>query len=298
MKTLQRVGLASAAVVGLMSLSAIGSLTTAATASAGPKMRVASTKVTGYTFAEADVSLPADEEEGVTASCPTGDVVVGGGGFEGTQGLEGDINTSEPSGSDGTGWDVFFNNEGTASNSGVAVAICAASGSLTDYSVQYSAEVTVPADGQAQAVVICPSGTVSLGGGAENVGTETSDAMDASAPYGTNGWRSYLSSASSDSTDGFAAVVCAKKPSGWKQVSSHYTVNPVGTATAVTVKCPGGRRVLGGGPFNSSTDPAVNIGLTTSATNLKSWHSTENNESSTSESVDEWAVCAKATATS
>jgi hypothetical protein len=206
-----------------------------------------------------------------------------------------DLNGSLPSSSTGAGWTVFFNNETSSSTGAVAVAICAASSSLTDYSVQYGDSVTIPADGQAQAVVICPSGTVSLGGGAENQGALTYQALDASAPYGTNGWRSYMSSAGSESTEGYAGVVCASEPTGWKQVNSPYKSNPAGKVAKVSVACPGGTKVLGGGPFNSSTDPAVTIGLTTSQSNLKGWHSWEDNSSSTGEAVDEWAVCAKAT---
>jgi hypothetical protein len=297
MRKLHRVGLAIAAAIGLIGLSAIGSGTTAAIASAAPKP--SNIKLTGYTYTEADVSLPAHSQAATTAVCPTGDVVVGGGGYQVTQELREDLNSSLPD-SEGTGWIVYFNNEKSSSNTGVVVAICAAASSLTDYSVQYGALVTVPADGEAQATVTCPSGTVSLGGGTdmETTGTETYDAMDASAPYGTNGWRTYMSSAGSDSTSGLAAVVCATEPSGWAQVSSDYVNNPAGKTTNVTVKCPAGTRVLGGGPFNSSADPTVTIGLTTSLSNLRGWHSKEDNSSSTSESVDEWAVCAKTSAAS
>jgi hypothetical protein len=292
MRKLHRLGLASATAIGLLCLSAIGSVTAAGVASAAPKLT--STRLTGLTFAEASVSLPADSQAGVTAFCPSGDEVVGGGGYEEIQGMGEDMNGSLPYGGAGTGWMVFFNNEESVSTSGVAVAICAASASLTNYSLQYGDAVTIPAGGEAQALVTCPSGTVSLGGGAQNQGTGTDDAMDASAPYGTNGWRAYLSSSGSDTTEGYAGVVCATEPSGWAQVSSSYKSNPAGKATEVTVKCPAGTDVLGGGPFNSSADPTVTIGLTTSETSLHGWHSIEDNASSSKESVDEWGVCAEA----
>jgi hypothetical protein len=292
MRKPHRIGLASAAVIGLMSLSAIGSLTSAGVASAAPKLL--STRLTGYTFTEASVSLPADSQAGTVAYCPAGDVVVGGGGYEEIQGLGEDMNASLPYGSAGAGWIVYFNNQQSSATSGVAVAICAASSSLSDYSVQTGDAVTIPAGGEAQATVTCPAGTVSLGGGAENQGTGTDDAMDASAPYGTNGWRSYMSSSGTDTTDGYAGVVCAAEPSGWAQVSTSYKSNPAGKATDVVVKCPSGTDVLGGGPFNSSADSTVTIGLTTSESSLHGWHSLEDNASSSKESVDEWAVCASA----
>jgi hypothetical protein len=296
MRKLHRLGLASATAIGLLCLSAIGSVTAAGVASAAPKLT--STRLTGLTFAEASVSLPADSQAGVTAFCPSGDEVVGGGGYEEIQGMGEDMNGSLPYGGAGTGWMVFFNNEESVSTSGVAVAICAASASLTNYSLQYGDAVTIPAGGEAQALVTCPSGTVSLGGGAHNEGTQTSEAMDASAPYGTTGWRSYMSSSGSGSTEGLAAVVCATEPTDWAQVASSYVSNPAGEATTVGVNCPTGTKVLGGGPFNSSADPTVTIGLTTSLSSLKGWHSAENNSSTAGESVDEWAVCAKAVAAS
>jgi hypothetical protein len=295
MKKLQQLGLTVTAVIGLVSLSGVVSVTTAVTASAaanGPNL-----KLSGYTYAEADVSLPADSQEWTTAACPTGDVVVGGGGYQGRQALGEDIGGSYPT-AQGSGWIVFFNNEKSFKTTGVAVAICAAASSLANYSVQLGALVTVPADGEAQGVVTCPSGTLSLGGGAASEGKQTYQGMAASAPYGTNGWRTYLASAGSQSTEGQAAAVCATKPAGWAQVSSDYVSNPAGTATTVTVNCPAGTKVLGGGPFNSSADPTVTVGLTTSLSSLKGWHSKEDNASSATESVDEWAVCADAVAAS
>jgi hypothetical protein len=295
MKGLERAGLASIVVIGLMSLSGIVSVTTAGVASAAP--RASSLTLSGYTVAEADVSLSAHSQAWTTAACPAGDVVVGGGGYQATQKLGEDIGSSYPN-SEGSGWIVFFNNEKSFSNTGVAVAICAAASSLANYSVQYGALVTVPADGEAQGVVTCPSGTVSLGGGAASEGKQPYQAMAASAPFGTNGWRTYLASAGSRSTEGQAAVVCATEPAGWAQVASNYVTNPAGKATVVTVNCPAGTKVLGGGPFNSSADPTVTVGLTTSLSSLRGWHSKENNSSAASESADEWAVCAKAVAAS
>jgi hypothetical protein len=294
MKNMQRLALAGTAVIGFMSLSGIVSVTTAGIASAAP---MTSKELKGYTFVEAYVTLAANSQGTGTAVCPGGDKVVGGGAYQGTQGLGDDINSSYPE-SNGEGWTVNFNNAVSSSNSGVVVAICATATSLAHYSVHDGALVTIPAGGEGQGLVTCPSGTVSLGGGAHNEGTQTSEAMDASAPYGTTGWRSYMSSSGSGSTEGLAAVVCATEPTDWAQVASSYVSNPAGEATTVGVNCPTGTKVLGGGPFNSSADPTVTIGLTTSLSSLKGWHSAENNSSTAGESVDEWAVCAKAVAAS
>lgn len=74
---------------------------------------------------------------------------------------------------------------------------------------------------------------------------------------------------------------------------THFAV-PAGEDTGAAAVCPTGDKVIGGGPFNSSADPSVTIELTSSNTNLKGWSSTEDNSSSSDESVDEWAVCAEA----
>jgi hypothetical protein len=296
-KKLQQAGVAGLAVIGLMSLSGIVSVTTAGIASAAPE--ISSLKITGYTYALGGVSLPPDSQGSATATCPAGDVVVGGGAYQGGQGLGSYLNSSYPD-SEGTGWVVYFDNANSETNSGTAVAICAAASSLADYSIQYGALVNVPAGGEGQGLVTCPSGTVSLGGGADmqTAGTQTYDAINASAPYGTTGWRAYMGSSGSQSTEGLAAAVCATEPAGWAQVASAYVSNPAGHATTVTVRCPSGTKVLGGGPFNSSAAPTVTVGLTTSLSSLKGWHSAEDNGSSSGESVDEWAVCAKAVAAS
>ena len=150
------------------------------------------------------------------------------------------------------------------------VRVCAASSSLANYSVQDGTLVEVPAGGEAHATVTCPGGTVSLGGGAmmQSAGTKTYDAMDASAPFGTSGWRAYLGSSGAQATQGLAAVACATEPAGWAQAASAYVTNPASRETPVSVTCPAGTKVLGGGPFNSSPDPTVTIGLTTSVSSL------------------------------
>jgi hypothetical protein len=258
-----------------------------------------------YTYAEGTVTVPADSDLSATATCPNGELPVGGGGYQSAQNTKEDINSSYPLdgyvGKTLEGfWVVNFNNTSSTSITGVAVAICAGKGTMANYSQQEGSFVPVPANGQAQATVTCPSGTVALGGGWINYGNgtganyELDEGAAASAPFGTNGWRSYVTSGS-DGANGAALAVCADEPNGWAQVSSSYVVNPANKATNVFVTCPAGTKVLGGGTFNSSSSPLVNIGLTTSTSSLKGWHSTENNDSNASESVDAWAVCADVT---
>jgi hypothetical protein len=164
MRKLRRAGVAGAAAMTLITLSTIGSVASEGVASAAPK--VLNRDLTGYTYVEASAHLPKGLQGGLTAWCPSGDVVVGGGGYQEDQGLGEDLSASEPaSGADDYGWLVEFNNARSTGTELVVVAICASSASLTNYSLQFGNDVTVPADGEVQATVTCPSGTVALGGG-------------------------------------------------------------------------------------------------------------------------------------
>jgi len=281
MRSLGRLMLAGAAVFTVL-------VTSTSVASASPRI---TGKLTGYTYKEASVTVQANSQAVVTAKCPRGDDVVGGGGYEGTQNTGEDLNSSYPL--TDRMWAVRFNNQASTSDSGVAVAICVAASSLADYSIQTSSTVAVSPNGTTQADVTCPGGTVALGGGWVNEGTAVTDSNGASAPFGSNGWRAYPGAGSSGS-NGFAVTPCALQPPRWVQTSSSYVTNPISNATSVSVTCPKGTKVLGGGDFNNSSSSLVNIGLTSSNSNLKGWTTIENNDSSSSESFDAWAVCAQA----
>jgi hypothetical protein len=276
--------------LGRLMLAGAGALTVLAGTSLASASAQPASKLTGYTYKEASVNVPANAQAEATAKCPKGDNVVGGGGYQVTQNTEEDLNSSAPDGH--RKWTVQFNNQASSSDTGVAVAICVAASSLADYSIQTGATVDVSPNSSVEATVSCPSGTVALGGGWVNEGTAVSDSNGASDPLGSNGWRAYPAAGPSAS-DGYAVTPCAAQPSKWAQVSSSYVVNPVSTATPVSVTCPKGTKVLGGGDFNDSGSSLVNIGLTSSLSSLKGWSTTENNDSSSSESVDAWAVCAK-----
>jgi hypothetical protein len=279
--------------VGAATLTVILATTTASLAgssvASGSQPRVHRLK--GLIVVEGRVTVPAKGQASANATCPEGDYVVGGGGYQVTQNTKEDLNYSVP---DDSNWIVDFNNQASSSDTGVAVAICVAGSSLVDYSDTFGAPVIVPAHSTEQATVKCPAGTVALGGGWYNTGGNVTDSDGASAPLGTNGWRAFPSSANSHAATGQAAVVCAAKPEHWAQVSSSYVANPSNTATSVSVNCPKQTEVLGGGDFNTSISPLVNIGVTISFSDLKGWTTIENNDSSSSESVDAWAVCAEA----
>jgi hypothetical protein len=267
---------------------ALAVLSTSVVASAAPKPTAG--RIAGYLFVEADVTVPANQQAAATAQCPGSDLVIGGGGYQAAQNAEESLNDSAPT--TGDTWHVNFNNQSSATTTGVAVAICANASSLKHYKIVSGGFVDASANEEARATATCRSGTVALSGGWFNLGDD-GDGTAESAPDGTNGWQALLTAGAGDNTDGFVEVICAEEPSGWAQVSSSWRVNPAGASTTVTAYCPPGTRVLGGGSITNSSSPLVNIGLTTSLSSLKGWHTAENNRSGKKESIEAWSVCAQ-----
>jgi len=282
--------LAHSAALGTQSSPTLTSKQQFATSTAPSCATAAGSGLTGYGIIEANTAVPAGSQGLATAQCPAGDVVVGGGGYQNLQTTKQSLNSSWPNST--SSWSVYFNNAGSTADTGTAIAYCVASSSVSNYSLAIGSTVTIPTSSQVQSVVTCPAGTVSLGGGFFNDATADTYGAAASAPYGTGGWRTYLDAGPNGSTTGEADAVCATQPAGWVQRYSSYVTNGINTATTATANCPTGTEVLGGGSFNSSVSPLVMIGLTDSLSSLTGWHTAENNNSSSSESVDAWGICA------
>jgi hypothetical protein len=281
--------LAKSKTLGMQSSPTMTSKQTVAAASSKSCGKSSGAGLAGYSIIEAHRSVSAGSSEySATAECPSGDLVVGGGGYQSLQTTQQSINSSWPSGY--SSWIVTFNNTGSSDDTGTAIAYCVAASSVGDYS-QVSNDVSVPPNSQVQSVATCPSGTVSLGGGWSNDEDVTGYGAAASTPYGTGAWRAILVAGSGTGAGG-AVVICASPPAGWVQMFSPYVTNPASTATTVSTNCPSGTEVLGGGSFMKSTSSLVMIGLTDSLPSLTGWQTNENNNSSSSESVDAWAICA------
>jgi hypothetical protein len=282
--------LAYTATIGTQSSPTMASKQQWATAASHRCVTAAGAGLTGYNYVEARTSVPAGSQGLATADCPSGDVVVGGGGYQTLQTIQQSLNSSWAN--TNNSWAVYFNNTGSTADTGVAIAYCVVSSSVSDYSRAIGTAVTIPTSSQVQSIVTCPGGTVSLGGGFFNDSATDTYGAEASAPYGTTGWRTYLVAGPNGSVTGEAVAVCAARPSGWVQLASAYVTNGAGQATSASINCPSGTEVLGGGAFNSSTSPLVLIGLTDSLSSLTGWNTAENNNSSSSEAVDAWAICA------
>jgi hypothetical protein len=232
--------------------------------------------ITGYTGTEQDATVPAGGTELEEAYCPSGDVPIGGGGYQSTQTLQQSMETSVPIDSDGNeGWFVAFHNAGSSADTGVAVAMCAAASSLTDYSVVEASVVTVPGNSQTVTTADCPTGAVILGGGWLN--NTTGDGADDSAPDEQN-WTAVLTANTSEATSGAAFAVCAQSPSGWVERHGQAKLLREDKSIIVAATCPAGKSVLSGGVGLIGGVPAdtVEIGLTTPLSGFNGWHTTEN----------------------
>ncbi|HXW34143.1 MAG TPA: hypothetical protein VEJ87_06145 [Acidimicrobiales bacterium] len=157
-----------------------------------------------------------------------------------------------------------------------------ASGGLTNYSIQTTNYTVSPGPTQSE-TPICPVGTVPLGGGFYN----SVGAVDNfwSYPTATNGWTVGLGDLYGSDAEGIASAECATAPEGW-ETPFNSTPTVSGIPASVSVKCPAGDRVLGGGgtgPLSSSFP--VKTGTT------YSWQVTVNNPNGST--LYAQAVCGK-----
>jgi hypothetical protein len=107
--------------------------------------------------------------------------------------------------------------------------------------------------------VRCPKGTVPLGGSA--VADSSPDLrvnVSASLPFGPI-WGGAVKNSSAVATTFHVTAVCARRPAGYRQVTSAEATNPAGRQTRVAATCPTGTMPLGGGGFTSSSDTADNM---------------------------------------
>jgi hypothetical protein len=175
----------------------------------------------------------ATSESTVTASCPEGYQVIGGGALR--SGSTNDLRSSFPAG-DGTSWTAQWNASAT---NNTAYAICVPSDGLTLSGGLSAANATT-------VTASCPAGTRVVGGGGS--ATSTSRELLQSFPFSDTQWRAVFDSGSTGNT---AFVICA--PWDTRDIS---LVTAAASATTVTANCPPATRLLGGGrSYGSASDP-------------------------------------------
>jgi hypothetical protein len=158
-----------------------------------------------YQVVTSSVTNSAGLQTSVTAACPTGTKVLGGGGFSGSGSLAVNINTSIPL---GNGWRVDENNASASDATLAAYAVCSAQPRTAHYGITVGTPVTNSAGTETHAEALCPTGRSALGGGGFSGSGSTSVNMNSTSPI-TGGWSVYENNASSSDTTITAYVVCA-----------------------------------------------------------------------------------------
>jgi hypothetical protein len=126
---------------------------------------------------------PAEAHSKVTATCPAGSQVLGGGGSS-TGGTSVTLDESTPA--DGS-WDITINNAGSADETAKAYVICAKG--LDGYSVE-AYKVTVGPGKESEAGLDCPSGMLAAGGGVSSSSASLDNSLVSLWPD-YNGWDAY-----------------------------------------------------------------------------------------------------------
>lgn len=236
--------------------------------------------VTNLTVANArsDVVLPGRSLNAV-ANCPAGTEVIGGGYFRrSTTGIV--VDFSGPV-STGQGWQVDGFNPTTANFDFDVEAVC---GTVRDYQVVTGSPVALQPGQEADAVVACPAGKVSTGGGGQALGL----VIDASRPAGSGqGWQIRVRNTASGIRTIFAFAVCATAPSLTVATTS-FTVQP-GTRFEGGVDCPAGKVGTGGG-YVAPTGAGIDVFI--SAPSSTGWDVRADNRTGAAQTVTAQVVCA------
>lgn len=171
--------------------------------------------VTGYTTTVADtsVNVPANETGEADATCPTGDVLTGG-GYEVTNvSSNWSIYLDAPTAT-GT-WTAEIDNEVPLTTNYTSFAVCLAKTNSKPVtalaSVNVDAGATVPANSDQTADVSCDAHEVLLGGGyvMESIGQDW--LIAATAPTAGNEWQVQADDLDSNSRDFSSVAVCLQK---------------------------------------------------------------------------------------
>src|SRR5262249_35504497 len=152
-------------------------------------------------------------------------------------------------------WDADVNNFEGEDLSFVVWVMCATMPS--GYVVQTGAVVENPSLTQTHAVVSCPAKTVPLGGGSFSSSRTTGVALNTTEPVG-RGWQVDMNNQSAFAANVSPVVICAKKPRGYRVITSDTVTNlALERTVAITKACPKQTVLIGGGAHSSSTNVAV-----------------------------------------
>jgi hypothetical protein len=222
------------------------------------------------------ITVAAGASTGVTASCPAGSVVTGGGWASNSAGTLDVYNSSQS----GNGWQVYARNTSGSGQLLNAYAICLSGTSGTTTS--QGSQATIAAGAHNGLTKLCSSGVVTGGGFAKNIG----EALYNTSPNG-NGWSSYAynSTGSNLLLNTYATCLNGVPGASSSLVFTQVSVGAgaVGNASAT---CPAGRLMTGGG-FAA----ADGLLLYTMAANGNGWQVYGKNNTAGSILLNAYAQC-------
>ena len=191
-------------------------------------------------YVDKSVSVAANSIGYVTAVCPTGSVVVGGG-------YQGGLNViPQNSAMSGNGWIASGKNTGTGSDTLHAYAICLwSSGGTSSWVVT---QVTIPKNTTSGAEATCPSGSFVTSGGFTAPSDQSINVYRNSKSSG-NGWKVSGKNTSSSSKSLAVYATCLSGPNVTvTEVSNDYAIPAgVGVSGGGLATCPAGQILTGGG---------------------------------------------------
>jgi hypothetical protein len=234
-------------------------------------------------YVHKSVSLAAGSVGSVTAVCPTGSVVVGG-GYQGSRNVIPHNNAMSEN-----GWIVFGKNTGTGSDTLHAYAICLwSSGGTSSWVVK---QVTIPKNTTSVAEATCPSGSFVTSGGFTAPSDQSMIIIQNFKPSG-NGWRVSAKNTSTSASKSLAVyATCLSGPNVTvTEVSQDYAIPAsVGMWGGGTATCPGGQILTGGGWATSG--PNVKSYSSTMTNLMDGWDAWAFNTTSNQQPFSTYAMC-------
>lgn len=220
----------------------------------------------------------------LSAQCPSGTQVLGGGFYGIPVNLDMDVTASAPS---GNGWLLGISNNDPYNTRSVTVyAICGSDVGSVEIA-QYAFSPTP--GGASSPSAQCPTGTQATGGGFWGISTNLDMRVVASAPTG-NGWVVGVFNYDPYNTNTVTAyVVCASGVTGRETAQQPFDPTP-GGSTALSAQCPTGKQASGGGFWGLPTN--LDMKVTASAPSGNGFLlGVHNNDPYNSSTVTSYAVC-------
>ena len=239
----------------------------------------------------------------VTADCPAGTRVLGGGASYSGRANQGMLNSSTPnpalSPEPSAGWSADITNTSDATHTLFVTAICGSGGHLDVQYVKSSVTVSPLSEGWASS--LCPAGTQLTGGGGFHDGRPGSGHVNGSTVHGLlnptqKSWLTFVHNVSADPSELTVTAICARAPGlAVQYIKSADTPLPAYQTASVSANCPPGTKTLGGGAIISQTSRQAYLSTSApAAVPSQGWTMSAGNLGNTSPTVAATAICAAA----